>query len=487
MSKPHELTGIALALAIILVAPPSVWLVLLAAALAGVLLQRRRIERTAPPALIGLTIASSAVVVAALISFLATPVTAYGLLLVLRLSMLPLAAGAFWLVGRRDAVVVALWVGATVGAIVAGGVAVVEVLATRTRASGWVGNAIVFGDIALLMGAVSLSAQASVRGRTSRSWPRTRPTILAHLTFGSAGSSSPRAVERASRVAGACGLLASVLSGSRGGWLALPVVATLLVIHHRRAITARRAAGAIGAFVLVLLVALAVSRGMPAQRAGVVVGEVTSYVGASPSAESAGSSVGARIEAWRSALDAFRQRPLLGIGWGNLRPHFAADVERGARHAQIARFDHAHNQFLSGLANGGVAGLATTVAVFAVPGWFSWIAWRSSDPRQRALGLTGLVAVTSFVVYAATESILEHLVPVTFYAITVSALASQQVAGHASSLRRHGAQNATPVRCEERRVPSRPHPGSRTTSPATVASLDGSHGDAISLLRHNPR
>ncbi|MGA9277637.1 O-antigen ligase family protein, partial [Ilumatobacter sp.] len=152
---------------------------------------------------------------------------------------------------------------------------------------------------------------------------------------------------------------------------------------------------------------------------------VSSYTPRAPKAAGAGSSEGARLEAWRSSGSAFQESPVTGIGWGNLGTHFDRDAALGLRNERIATFEHAHNQLIGAAANGGLIGLAAVCALFAVPLLMFGNALRSSSDRQRTLGLTGIIVVGAYATFGLTEAILENLAPLTVLAVIVAALCSE--------------------------------------------------------------
>ncbi len=393
--------GLTLLMSSILVVPTPVWLGgTTAAALLGSM-HRRAHRSNARPALAAFIVAAGLLVFSAIAPFLVVPATGYGGLLLVRLSVIPLTACAFWFSDRDRHTVSALWFGVTVGACASGLFAIVEtVVLGNARASGLVGNAISFGDLALLFGALSLALHG-----------------LVHLPS--------RLTVTASATAAACGVLASTMSGSRGGWVAFPVMVFGVARLHRGWLTPTRLVGVGASLLVVVASATWMSGGMPMNRASASFVNASEYASTTPAGDAAASSEGARIEAWRSAASAFRQHPATGVGWGNLQAEFRADVAAGLRNPRIGTFDHAHNQILGAAANGGLLGLSTMIAIFAVPGWYFRRSQRSDDPRERTLGTIGLMVVASFAIFGLTEAIFESLVPVTCFAVLVSALASQ--------------------------------------------------------------
>jgi O-antigen ligase len=367
--------------------------------------------------------------VTAFLPLLLHPVDDHGVKLLAQFCLLPVVAALCWLVPESRSLTASLWAGVTAGAVFAGAAALVQIAALdMSRAVGTEGNAIVFGDLALLMGALSVALVGPAVAWSSR-----------------LGPNAERHVALATTAAAIGGAVASLLSGSRGGWLAIAPLAALLVWNRLQASRDRGAPSApltVGlrnhtaraAFAAVaLLAAVVIAQGMPLDRLGAGVDDITGYVtgdvadssATAPAIDPAGTTIGARFEAWRAAADAAADHPFLGIGWGNLQPYFASQVATEGRHERIAEFTHAHQQVLGALASGGIVAVAAFAALVLVPARHFRRAARSGDPDRRAIGTAGLVVVVAFVVFGLTESILENLVPIVFYAVTVGLLSSQ--------------------------------------------------------------
>jgi O-antigen ligase len=327
------------------------------------------------------------VVVSALASMTVLPVGASGVRLV---AWFVLAAGLVEAIRRLpsgESTARALGKGAAWGATLAGVVAVVEVgvLGAR-RADAFTGNAIVFGTMALIMGVVAWWLAPN---------------------------------RRHGAVAVVAAVVASVLSGSRGGWLAIPIMVVMAVVEHRRRHGVlpwpRLAVAALG-----LVAVVVVSAGdMPVHRLGAGVGDITGYVSAKAPPTATGTSIGARFESWRAAGSAFRERPLLGVGWGNLNEVFHEQVAQGRRHPRIATFSHAHHQLLGALASGGVVGMATVGAMLVMPAWWFRAARRSASSTAQHLGSLGLAVVGAYVVFGQSEAIFDNGVALGLYALVV--------------------------------------------------------------------
>jgi|GEM_PF-2529934 len=108
--------------------------------------------------------------------------------------------------------------------------------------------------------------------------------------------------------------------------------------------------------------------------------------------------LGARTDFWELGWAMFLDRPVLGAGWRNFGRVDAAtlgfDFQPGTA---IAEADHAHNQYLNVLAEGGVLGFAAYVAVLGVAALALWRR-RPAAPGDRAVVWSAGVAAWIMIV-----------------------------------------------------------------------------------------
>jgi len=277
------------------------------------------------------------------------------------------------------------WCGVALGAFMAGGMAAYEHWwLGRWRVGNGI-NAIPFGNLALLLGALSLAGLVSLS--SIRNWLR--------LALGLA-------------VVG--GLLASVLSGTRGGWMVFPVLALVLLfaLHSagiRRGGFRIEVVGLAGVLVAVLL-AMSLMPGAPVKgRLTEVATNLQKYAGGD-----AGSSLGLRLDMWSAGWQLITLRP--GLGWGEGRLEAQRDlwVEEGRFHPGISRYDQLHSDLVDTFARRGVPGLLSLMALYGVPLWLFWRHWRrGSDEDSRALALCGVLVVVGFVGFGLSQSMLRDV------------------------------------------------------------------------------
>lgn len=292
-----------------------------------------------------------------------------------------------------------LWYGCAVGAIVAGIAAMDQVwwhllLAPEERAAGSV-HPIIFGDMALLLGVLSLAG-------LNYFWRQHRVLIALPL------------------LAAPLGMLASFLSASRGGWLALPALALLFAWYEwRHAHIQPRyfAAAAIALSMLVMAAYMVPQTGVQGR-----VDEARQDIHAYFTYGVADTSVGARLEMWKAALRIFRDHPLFGVGSGD--GYLAAKqalVDSGQADKIIIKHSHPHNEYLAALATRGVIGLGALLALFIVPArvFFYWA--RDGVMEQRAAGVAGLILMIAFAHFSITGDTFDRSLPITFLTFFLAA------------------------------------------------------------------
>lgn len=290
-----------------------------------------------------------------------------------------------------------LWFGVTIGSILAGINAIIEVATAEhyVRASGTT-NPILYGNLALTMGLIA-TAGISYFSRFGKPW-----TLIPLIAF-------------------ALSLVASFLSGSRGGWIALPILGSAAVYlmwkigplhHYRRGILIL----AVGAGILAL--AFVMDTGV-SDRLDDGMQEFRQYL--QDPAVYGNTSVGLRLEMWQAAWDMFKDRPILGSGIGDSYQEFLqAEAEKGNYHTATTQFDQPHNEYMMTLATRGLIGLISLLALWLVPARFFLQAMSSSSDTSQRLGIAGLLLVATFMVFGLTESIMHRGPPMTFFIFHVA-------------------------------------------------------------------
>lgn len=310
----------------------------------------------------------------------------------------------------------ALFWGLLVGSIGAGCVALWQVyMEGAPRASGFPSthtNPIQWGNLALLMGAM-LAVQTMALYRQL-----------------------PRSVVIVALVAVLGALNASMLSQSRGGWLALALAIPLGLLLLQRIHPGQllRIVALIG---VVLATVTALNATVLMSRYDLARDEVRVYAGAN---DDAGTSVGQRLEHWRYAWNAGREKPLLGWGMAGYMEDKIRRVDAGEYKPGIREYFYVHNELLDVFVKTGLVGLGMLLCFYGVPIALFWpsrkrlaaIAGQPEAVRAQILAvrLSGLCIPVLYIGFGLTQVFFAHNSGIMFYLflnlITWAALAGLQ-------------------------------------------------------------
>ncbi|MBI3775399.1 MAG: O-antigen ligase family protein [Gammaproteobacteria bacterium] len=310
-----------------------------------------------------------------------------------------LAIPIYYTLRRARPGIAALWWGVCVGAILAGLAAMDQMwwqawYPQADRASGSV-HPIIFGDMSLLLAALSLAA--------SGYFSKIHRGLLA--------------VPGLAAVMGMCG---SFLSGSRGGWLALPALAIVFAWYARDKLKAWQLA-ALGVLLTAFCVAAwyAPQSGMRT-RIDVAQQEISGYF----NQHEVDTSVGARLEMWKAAWMIFRQHPVLGVGMGGFAVEKQALIDAGKLDPAIASYLHPHNEYAAALATRGIIGFISLLALFGIIGKVFYDMARRPQPAVQRVGVAGLIVVVSFAHFGISGDTFDRTLPITFFTLLVATLAT---------------------------------------------------------------
>lgn len=200
----------------------------------------------------------------------------------------------------------------------------------------------------------------------------------------------------------AAGVVASFVSGSRGGWVAIPILALICGIALRacqsgNAPPLSRQGWLIRCVGVVVLLAVGVRIG--AARVGQALADIRDYLHGNVD-----TSIGTRFEVWRASWMALRDHPLLGVGFDGFKPAVAHYVQAGRVSTSLIGLPHSHNELLFALASGGLAGGLALLAVYLLPLIYFCQAMRSLDRETRCAAGMGATIVAGYAISGLTET-----------------------------------------------------------------------------------
>jgi O-antigen ligase len=266
---------------------------------------------------------------------------------------------------------------------------------TRVRAPM---NAIPFGNYSLLLGVLSVAGWIVLQ--------KEERTIL---------------LTSFSLLAAAAGLYASIASGTRGGLIAIPVLAWILTLSAAEMRHTIRL-GIIAA-VSVLLVAAFFAFPALHQRTMDELAVLLEYIKATPSetTQMTLSSIGLRLHMYRVGLEAFLSNPILGIGFATLSSYLALQEHAGTINPAIIGFTHLHSVVIDTLARGGILGMVVLVYFgFGFIRYFHGALVVSTDRDARYFALVGLVAISATLLFSLSNVLFPAIVGTNILLMTLA-------------------------------------------------------------------
>jgi O-antigen ligase len=289
-----------------------------------------------------------------------------------------------------------LWNGIVIAALAAGINALYRFfwLAPGLRVSGSY-DPIAFGDVSLVLAMMSLASFDTLSAR--------------HRIY--------KWVVPAAFLAG---MTASLLSATRGAWIAIPAMMTILFIYMHKYVRLVHRLSLVAVCLLVGIGLYLVPATNVATRVQEVVQEVTDYL--QGDVKYGGATY--RILGWRATAKILRAHPLIGAGPGNYKPLVDQMVARGELHEMTARHSQPGSTFLMAAADSGLVGLVMLLGVFLVPLWLAvrWI--REHKDQVEDIGYALLMLAVAFLHFGNFEAIFRRSFFTNFYIIMVAALAA---------------------------------------------------------------
>jgi O-antigen ligase len=294
----------------------------------------------------------------------------------------------------------ALWLGVAGGALLGAGFVGWQRLALGMERPGGLLNPITFGDLALCLSLLALVGAAAVRHAALRG--------IAALGV-------------------VCGLAASLLTGSRGGWLVLPAAFVLLAVARRHASLPRRLVLGVPVLACALaFAAYAVPQTGVHARVAVGVEDVQRYLAGSPVA----TSIGVRLDLWKAGLRLAAEHPWRGLDTPAYKRRMHEWVAAGELSPAVfapPEPPHMHNDALQALVTRGIPGLCAWAGILLLPFLFfraQLARVPGAEPRARptqrqSAALAGMLVVLAYAAFGLSEVIFWSMKGSLFYALMV--------------------------------------------------------------------
>ena len=224
-------------------------------------------------------------------------------------------------------------------------------------------------------------------------------------------------------IAGLFGVLASVLSFTRGGWIGFPIILITILYIYRNILSKKL----LGAVVLSILVG-GISLSTNEQLISRILDTKNNLIHYSENSKDG--SIGARLDMWKMGGDAFIEHPISGWSLRELDEYKKSLADKGIVSREFTVYSHLHNQFIDELAKKGIFGGVAIFGIFLVPlcSFYRKQKRFSNNKKVKLLTTLGIIHVLATMSYCLTQTFLAHnsgnifyfFVLIIFYALMVN-------------------------------------------------------------------
>lgn len=272
----------------------------------------------------------------------------------------------------------AWWAGVPIGAIAGAVLGMWQLCALHMeRPQAATSNAIHYGNVSILLGMLALCGLGWARQQRHR----TAWTLL--LIAG-----------------GVAGVIGSIISGSRGGWLVLPFCVCLFAFHSTQGRGKHYIAAVLAGFLALSVVAYALPESPVRERVAFAVDDLQKF----KQSDNVTTSLGQRIEMWRTALELSTEHVWFGLGSKGYMAAKQLLAKEGEMDKMIVNHTNAHNDYLDALVKRGLIGLLTLLLLFFLPLTLFAKALRRGNVAARPFALAGVVLCICYPIFGLTTS-----------------------------------------------------------------------------------
>lgn len=225
-------------------------------------------------------------------------------------------------------------------------------------------NALQFGAIAIAIASVALAFTATFTQKPLRNF------YLIILICTAAG-----------------GLLAGILSQSRGSIIAIPISLILIGALYLPRLNLNKTKATLAIGVVLLLGSALIYNSSVMERFQKSIDNAVSFSQGSRT----NTSSGIRLGLWKVALEAGLTAPVIGMGQQDFVDYKNKQVKLGHYGRELRKFDNSHNTYANAFARRGLIGLSAVILFLGFPIYFGIKAWRR-EPQNIAPYAVGLTA-----------------------------------------------------------------------------------------------
>ncbi|MCP4875574.1 MAG: O-antigen ligase family protein [Gammaproteobacteria bacterium] len=227
------------------------------------------------------------------------------------------------------------------------------------------------------------------------------------------------------------GIATVVFSKSRNTWMTLVVLSVFFAFYLAGSQSlCKRAGMAIG---ITLLLASAYFLPIVENRVDQTIQSLSSYIESDDYRDQARTtSLGVRIELWKTAWKIFLENPVLGVGVGGFKVEARKNSERYQVNQAIHIFKYVHNQYLAALSTRGFPGLILFLLVMVLPIYIA-MSRKSHERDSHVAQLAVILICMNYLIGCLAEDHFEAKSATMFFGMMLPFMLARISAGSAST------------------------------------------------------
>lgn len=200
------------------------------------------------------------------------------------------------------------------------------------------------------------------------------------------------------------GILASVLSGARGGWVGFPFVVLAILFCYRDFLNKKLVVISLSVITILIISVASVPKFGFMQRYTAAKTDITRYLEKGHK----NTSLGARFDMWENAILGIQEKPILGWGSKGYIELKKQQVANKTMAKSTLHFNDTHNQYLDAFVKRGVVGFLGLMLIVLVPLQFFLKRMNSAHLEVKAIAILGFVHIFSTIFYFLSQTYLAH-------------------------------------------------------------------------------
>lgn len=209
------------------------------------------------------------------------------------------------------------------------------------------------------------------------------------------------------------GILGSLLSASRGGWVFLPIALIYIIYVNRDIFSLKR----LSLFMVsVLFIGFTAMHFNPevTNRVNQSIQNVQDYT----SDKNVYTSVGIRFQLWESAIYSFKQYPIFGAGYKERLVLRRKLADSGVIDQRVGNNDtHSHNQYFEDLSVRGILGFLALLGILFTPIYIFNKNKKLSNTEAQVVNQCGIISIIMMLGYLLSQAMFRHNSGIIFYSI----------------------------------------------------------------------